>query len=291
MLPSIINPHSFFSFFSRSSSLSYHFIKLGGDMMSNENNPVGAVMAPQSSQNGRFVNVKAIAERILMSVPLDDKDYPVYVMNNGEISIKKLPEQYAVNIYVKDVDGRYNFTIDEAMKNINDEIIKAINDIVGRVETEKITIVIEVYNASNDFLGESNEILYKYVGTKYRIHDQKQAWAIAFSYEKRFKAKYPNLAQQVSVKADVGGSYWPKLIVKLATPSDKFMQLLNQVFNPQVKSRIEQIDEKITELKAEIKRLEEEIKRLEAEKEKLKSIPISESRIASVMKEVVKNAA
>jgi septal ring factor EnvC (AmiA/AmiB activator) len=259
-------------------------------MMSNENNPVGAVMAPQSSQNGRFVNVKAIAERILMSVPLDDKDYPVYVMNNGEISIKKLPEQYAVNIYVKDVDGRYNFTIDEAMKNINDEIIKAINDIVGRVETEKITIAIEVYN-SNDFLGESNEILYKYVGTKYRIRDQKQAWAIAFSYEKRFKAKYPNLAQQVSVKADVGGSYWPKLIVKLATPSDKFMQLLNQVFNPQVKSRIEQIDEKITELKAEIKRLEEEIKRLEAEKEKLKSIPISESRIASVMKEVIKNAA
>jgi hypothetical protein len=266
---------------------------LGGDMMSNENNLVGAVMAPQSSQNGRFVSVETIAEKILMSIPLDDKDYPVYIISDGEISIKKLPEKYIASVYVKNVDGTHQFTIDEAMKNINDEIIKAINDIVGRVETEKFTIFIEVYNASNDFLGESNETLYKYAGERYSIRDQKQAWAMAFSYEKRFRAKYPNLAQQVLVKANVHvtKNYWPGLIVKLTTPSDKFLQLLNQVFNPQVKSRIEQIDEKIAELKAEIKRLEEEIKKLEAEKGKLKSIPISESRIASVMKEVVKNAA
>jgi hypothetical protein len=256
---------------------------------------------PQSSPT-REENIKRLAQEILLNIPLHGWRYPIFIVNETSYVIvddiselaKKKPKIYAGFMHVK--DNTFEMLYD------NDLISEALVDIVKvPVITTKHTIILEAYN-NTMFFGDTEENIYHYqVASEYNLTSKEHALALLSYYITRFKTKYHELAEHIQVQISKKDDYYGiELHLRLATPSLKFLTLLQQILDQaQPKTRREKIEEEIRRENREIQRLKEEIKKrkakikaLEAEKEKLsQEIPISEERIASVVKEVIKNAA
>jgi hypothetical protein len=271
--------------------------------MSNNNLPLNGSHALPQASSIREEDIKRLAEQILLNIPLYRFDYPIFIINMTDFVIidslhnlaKKKPKTYAGFFHVKNCSYAEDY-------NTSDFVSNALHDIIGEpVNVTRLTIELEAYNDTM-FFGKTYEEVRTYkVYSNYDLVDEESVSALTSYYTTRLRAKYYDLAKDIKIQTFMRNDYYRlEFSAKMAFPSERFVNLLQKIFNhAHPKTRKEQIEEEISRkneeikrLQAEIKRIKIEIKELEAEKEKLsQEIPISEERIASVVKEVIKNAA
>jgi hypothetical protein len=253
-------------------------------------NEAGRVYPPPFPESGREKTIKDIAEEILIKTTLtDEKDYAIYIKEDNSLVIKKMPEKYKAYIYIKDITSKYipsDNSQEPQYEKIKDVYTKLM-DIVPGVRVYEYAITYEAYVHDN-FIDEMTEIVYRISAEKYALHDKSQAWAIAFQYEKRFKAKYTQYSKYAFAYVNVGRRYEPGIKVIIPQPSEKFISVLQKIFsNEKIETMKERIEREIREKEAQIERLRSEIEALKAEKERLNKISINVERVESVVKEVV----
>jgi|GEM_PF-4625502 len=260
----------------------------------------GSHALPQTSSTEE--DVKRLAEQILLSIPLYKDDYPIFINNtkvyviidNIHEFVTKKPKTYAGFLHVKKCEYSTDYTITDYISNALRDIVSA------HTEMTKYTVEFEAYNDTIFFGKTTEEIRVYKTYSDYEFVNEENASALASYYMTRLRAKYYDLAKDIKSQVFMRyGHYNLEFSIKMAFPSENFLNLLKKIIDhAHPKTRREQIEEEIKRENREIQRLKEEIKQrktkiktLEAEKEKLaQEIPISEERIASVVKEVVRNA-
>jgi hypothetical protein len=238
-------------------------------------------------ESGREKTIKDIAEEILIKTTLtgNETDYAIYIKEDNTLAIKKMPEKYKAYLYIKDITTKY---IQEPQNEKIKDVSAKVNDIISGVRVYEYAITYEVYK-NDAFIDEMTEIVYQVSGEKYALHDKSQAWAIAFQYEKRFKAKYTQYSKYAFAYVNFSRRYEPGIKVIIPQPSEKFISILQKIFssNEKIETMKERIEREIKEKEAQIEKLKSEIEALKAEKERLNKISINVERVESVVKEVV----
>jgi len=233
----------------------------------------GATTAP-SIANGRYVKYVNSAEDLVFLTDTDKSDYPIYILQSREVVYKRKPNEYLALFYVKSVTRSEEADLNHELLTSAEEAIKDITKSEPKVA--RITITYEVYDSSR-YLGETNAHVLKLYSDKIPYRgikgEGKRAWAIAFDYLNRLKAKYPILARFAYCKSsypnDEGyrGRGYPELIVKLPIVTEEFAKLFNMVLaSATVSSKVSAV----ADLEEQVKKLEELIKQKEAELQALR---------------------
>lgn len=210
------------------------------------------------------------AEDLIFYTNTDEANYTIYVLKNKEIVYKRRVDEYIAMFHVKSIE------IDDAI-DVNNELVRtAINAIkdIAKSDAEFIRLIItyEVYS-NTSFIDEATAYAIK-VFTKdipYRgVKAQgRRAWAIAYDYLNRLKAKYQVLAKYAYCKStcpvDEGrkGRGYPALIIKIPIATEQFTKLFNIALSQADTTHIDEIEE-------QIRKVEEAIKQKEAELQTLK---------------------
>ncbi|MEM1903349.1 MAG: hypothetical protein QXW44_06675 [Pyrobaculum sp.] len=236
-------------------------------------------------------------EDLVFYTDTDDRGYPIYLLPNGEISIKRKPQglKIAGVIYVKTVE-KVN---EEVTHPLYQQAVDAIKDIMGEPPRwiYRSKIVYEIYRGDMEqLLGEATgyaiklETPSKFSGDKFAA---KKAFASAYDAKRRIAAKYKEFENRVYVKGEYGrrGRAYVNVVLKLPIASEELKQLFERLVTQiEVKKEEKEIEVKeetvvkkeekkevtaasvnIEEIERRIRQLEEELLVLKSKLELLKS--------------------
>ncbi|MEM4439482.1 MAG: hypothetical protein QW680_12730 [Pyrobaculum sp.] len=219
-------------------------------------------------------------EDLVFYTDTDDKGYPIYLLPNGEISIKRKPQgvKIAGVIYVKTVEE----VNEEVTHPLYQQAVDAIKDIMGEPPRwiYRSKIVYEIYRGDMEqLLGEATgyaiklETPSKFSGDKFAA---KKAFAAAYDAKRRIAAKYKEFENRVYVKGEYGrrGRAYVNVVLKLPIASEELKQLFERLVTQiEVKKEEKEIEVKEETVAAiDLEEIEERIKRLEEELYALKAI-------------------
>jgi hypothetical protein len=205
---------------------------------------------------GEKIFERILAEEILIKTALKSEvDYAIYIKEDNSLAIKKMPEKYKAYLYIKNINtDRIEEPKDEKIKDVFEKVNDIINpSSMSGIKVHKHKITYEVY-VHDDFVDEVAEIVYQVSGKKYLLHDKSQAWAIAFQYEKRFKAKYTQYSKYAFAYVNADRRYEPGINVIIPQPSEKFINILQKIIKETREEEIE--DEEIKKLRERLRELQ-----------------------------------
>jgi len=200
----------------------------------------------------------------------DYVDYPVYVLPDFSVVLKRKPEEYIANFFLASketiVEGEKPDDIVQKVSELSlqlpiplEEVVNAVKDITKeppkRYVLEKFKY--EVYASPNDYLGDAEAyVVYvvtseaPYSGVKF---GGRKALAIAYGWHERLSAKYPEVSKYAYVKKEYGkrGRAYAWIRIKLPIPTPTLEELFNVALG--ISPKKEEAKKKEMEITEELK--------------------------------------
>lgn len=244
-------------------------------------------LAPPAQLGGdvqvSFKRCVGSAEDLVFFTNTDESDYPIYITPDREVWLKKRPESAVLSLHVlvntrryKDVFGSWSFDSEsefvvlagELRVQPDQRVLEAARallglggDSIGR-HLSVFDVKYEVY--AGDFerlIGTFDAVVVKLTAESRFYCTEKQAWAISFEWEKRIKAKHPELAKYVYAKAVIGKRCYARVVIKIPFAPKELDEVLAKSMVTQV-SLTSELEEQVRVLEEQIRMKERELQAL-----------------------------
>jgi hypothetical protein len=259
-------------------------------------------------------------EELIFYTDTDESDYPIYLLPNYEIRMKKRPEaqRFAVfhvksivvyEYYNEDDIFRYFYARNyDPHRTVNvkpDEYVQAypqlpLPHLFEAAKSLKATLALRTLAIGYEvYEGDYEELVAEAPATVVIValcppfssrHSEEQMFAIAYSTQKRLAAKLPELGTKSYVsRVKTRTSFFPCVMVKFCFPSHELVLAFDEVKAylavaeaPSARP-IRPIDEEIEELEKTIAEKERELAELRTKLEELRRLRSVPGRVASLV--------
>jgi uncharacterized coiled-coil protein SlyX len=275
---------------------------------------------PATSNGQKFSRFARSPEELVFYTDTDEPDYPIYLLPNYEIRMKKRPEAQRFAVFhlrssktteyyrTSDWLDRYFYVANVKIVGL-DEYVRAypqlpLSRLLDEAKALKASVAIRTIQLDYEvYKGDYEALVAEASATAVSVavcppfsgaNSEKQMFAITYSTQKRLLAKMPEL-QFNSYIAKVWGrrSYFPCVMVKFCFPSQELILAFDEVKAylavaeaPRAHA-IRPIDEEIEELERTIAEKEKELAELKEKLQELKRMKCVSGRVASLVDKVV----
>jgi uncharacterized coiled-coil protein SlyX len=268
---------------------------------------------PVTSDGQRFSRFARSPEELVFYTDTDESDYPIYLLPNFEMKIRKRPEAQRFAVFhlrssktteyyrTSDWLDRYFYVANVKVVGL-DEYVRAYpqlplphlfetaQSLKARVAARTLQLNYEVYKSYYEELiaeASATVVAVAVCPPFSSSHSEKQMFAITYSTQKRLLAKMPDLNSRTYI-AKVWGrrSYFPCVMVKFCFPNHELVLAFEEVKaylavaeTPSARP----IDQEIEELERTIAEKERELAELKEKLQELKRLRSVSGRVASLM--------